>query len=198
MALKQRGVLKVERAFSEVMPLRFAVQGTLLWTRPEEARMASLFDFTARSLKGEEVALSRFGGKVVLVVNTASLCGFTPQYRGLEDLYRRLGPDGLVILGFPCNQFGRQEPGDSASIGKGCLLTYGVSFPIFEKVEVKGPAAHPLFQWLTRELPGTLGRQVKWNFTKFLVDRDGRPVRRFAPITPPLRLERPIRRALEG
>lgn len=160
--------------------------------------MTTLFDFTARSLRGEEVGFSRYGGKVALVVNTASRCGFTPQYRGLEDLYRRLGPEGLVILGFPCNQFGRQEPGDSASIGTGCLLTYVVSFPVFEKVEVKGPAAHPLFLWLTRELPGFLGAQVKWNFTKFLVSRDGRPIQRFAPITPPSRLEGPIRMALGG
>lgn len=160
--------------------------------------MATLFDFTARTLQGEEMDLSRYGGKVALVVNTASQCGLTPQYRGLEDLYRRLAPEGLVILGFPCNQFGQQEPGDAASIGKGCLLNYGVTFPIFDKVEVNGPGAHPLFQWLTGELPGFMGPRVKWNFTKFLVDRDGRPIRRFAPITAPARLEAPIRRALGG
>lgn len=160
--------------------------------------MATLSDFTARSLKGEEVPLSRFAGKVTVIVNTASRCGLTPQYRGLEELYRRLGPEGLVILGFPCNQFGRQEPGDSASIGKGCLLNYGVSFPVFEKIEVNGPGAHPLFQWLTLELPGFMGPQVKWNFTKFLVDRDGRPIRRFAPITAPEKLEIPIRKLLGG
>jgi len=160
--------------------------------------MATLFDFTARTLKGEEVALSRYEGKVVLVVNTASQCGLTPQYRGLEDLYRRLAPEGLVVLGFPCNQFGKQEPGDAASIGKGCLLNYGVTFTVFEKVEVNGLGAHPLFQWLTRELPGFMGPRVKWNFTKFLVGRDGQPIQRFAPITAPARLEGPIRRALGG
>lgn len=158
--------------------------------------MTTLHAFTARTLRGEEVPLSRFAGKVVLVVNTASKCGLTPQYEGLEDLHRRLSPEGLAILGFPCNQFGRQEPGDAASIEGGCLLNYGVSFPVFEKIEVNGPGAHPLFQWLTRELPGFLGPRVMWNFTKFLVDRDGKPLRRFAPVTAPGRLEAPLRRAL--
>ncbi len=158
--------------------------------------MPTLHDFSAPSLRGEEVPLSRFAGKVVLVVNTASQCGLTPQYRGLEELHRRLAPEGFAILGFPCNQFGGQEPGDAASIEGGCLLNYGVSFPVFGKVEVNGPGAHPLFQWLTRALPGLLGPRVMWNFTKFLVDREGRPLRRFAPLTAPGRLEGPVRRAI--
>lgn len=158
--------------------------------------MTNLQAFQARSLRGEEIPLSQYMGKVVLVVNTASKCGLTPQYTGLETLYQRYQNDGLVVLGFPCNQFGNQEPGDSASIEGGCLLNYGVSFPIFEKVDVRGETAHPLFVWLTNELPGYLGRSVKWNFTKFLIGRDGRPLRRFAPITPPARIEQEIRQIL--
>jgi len=159
--------------------------------------VSGLEAFTASSLKGEEVPLSRYRGKVVLVVNTASECGFTPQYAGLEKLYREFGDAGLVVLGFPCNQFGRQEPGDAASIAGGCLLNYGVTFPMFAKVDVKGPKAHPLFQWLSGALPGVLGSQaVKWNFTKFLLDREGRPVKRYAPATTPARMEKAIRRLL--
>ena len=119
-----------------------------------------------------------------------------PQYAGLESLYRKYAEQGLVIFGFPCNQFGSQEPGDAASIRNGCLLNYGVSFPMFEKTDVKGPHAHPLFAWLTRKLPGILGRTVKWNFTKFLISRDGTPLRRFAPLTRPEKIEGAIRGAL--
>jgi len=155
--------------------------------------MTSIYDIKATSLKGEEIPLSRYRGMVVLVVNTASECGFTPQYAGLEQLWRDHGDKGLVVLGFPCNQFGRQEPGDAASIAGGCLLNYGVTFPMFAKVDVKGPKAHPLFQWLTEALPGVLGSEaVKWNFTKFLLDREGRPVKRYAPSTAPARLEKAI------
>jgi len=155
--------------------------------------MTSIHDILATSLKGEEVPLSRYRGKVVLVVNTASECGFTPQYAGLEQLWRDHRDEGLVVLGFPCNQFGKQEPGDEASIAGGCLLNYGVTFPMFAKVDVKGPKAHPLFQWLTEALPGVLGSEaVKWNFTKFLLDREGRPVKRYAPSTAPARLEKAI------
>jgi len=154
--------------------------------------------FEARSLRGERVELSRYQGQVVLVVNTASKCGYTPQYAGLEELYRKYSSEGLVILGFPCNQFGGQEPGGAAEIEGGCLLNYGVTFPMFEKVEVKGAGAHPLFQWLTGELRGLLGRDVRWNFTKFLIGRNGRPVKRFAPGTKPERMEGRIRQALAG
>jgi glutathione peroxidase len=158
--------------------------------------MSEFHDFRARTLRGEEVSLSRFGGKTVLVVNTASKCGFTPQYAGLELLYRQYADDGLVVLGFPCNQFGRQEPGDADSIENTCLVNYGVSFPVFEKIDVKGSSAHPLFAWLTAKLPGMLGRSVKWNFTKFLIGADGAPLRRFAPMTKPEKIEADIRKAL--
>jgi len=162
----------------------------------EGGAMSKFYQFRARSLQGEEVSLQRFAGKTVLVVNTASKCGFTPQYAGLENLYRKYKDRGLVILGFPCNQFGNQEPGDAASIRNECLLNYGVSFPMFEKTDVKGARAHPLFSWLTTSLPGIFGKSVKWNFTKFLVDRDGAPLRRFAPLTKPERIEGAIRDAL--
>lgn len=158
--------------------------------------MSEFYQFQARSLRGEPVALSRYAGQVALVVNTASKCGLTPQYAGLESLYRKYADQGFVVLGFPCNQFGSQEPGDAATIEGSCLINYGVSFPIFEKVEVRGPNAHPLFVWLTAQLPGLAGQRIKWNFTKFLIDRNGQPLHRFAPITRPERIERHLRRAL--
>jgi len=160
--------------------------------------MNEFHHFQARSLRGEPVALSRYTGQVALVVNTASQCGFTPQYAGLESLYRKYADQGFVVLGFPCNQFGNQEPGDADTIEGSCLINYGVSFPMFEKVEVKGPGAHPLFQWLTSRLPGLMGRQIKWNFTKFLIGRDGQPLRRYATITHPEKIEPDLRRALEA
>jgi len=160
--------------------------------------MAEFHQFRARTLEGEEASMRQFEGKVVLVVNTASQCGFTPQYEGLEKLYRKYSAQGLVVLGFPCNQFGNQEPGDAATIREGCMMRYGVSFPMFEKIEVKGEQAHLLFAWLTRKLPGLFGRGVRWNFTKFLVGRDGTPLRRFGPSTKPEKMENAIRRALEG
>ena len=158
--------------------------------------MSEFHALSARSLRGEEIRLSRYEGKVVLVVNTASKCGLTPQYEGLEALYRKYAKDGLVVLGFPCNQFGNQEPGDASTIEGSCLINYGVSFPIFEKIDVKGPNAHPVFKWLTAKLPGLLGSNVKWNFTKFLVGRDGQPLRRFAPTAQPAKIEGEIRKAL--
>jgi glutathione peroxidase len=161
-----------------------------------EAFMSELVRFNARTLRGDPVALSRYDGNAVLVVNTASKCGFTPQYAGLEALYRKYNSKGLMVLGFPCNQFGSQEPGDAATIEGSCLVNYGVSFPMFEKIDVKGPQAHPLFVWLTASLPGIFGRDVRWNFTKFLIGRDGKPVKRFAPITKPESIDGPIQRAL--
>jgi glutathione peroxidase len=158
--------------------------------------MSEFYQFNARALRGEEIALSRYAGKVALIVNTASKCGFTPQYAGLEALSQKFPANDLVVLGFPCNQFGNQEPGDAQAIESGCLINYGVSFPVFEKIDVKGPKAHPLFVWLTANLPGIFGRSVKWNFTKFLIGRDGRPLRRFAPITRPEKIEADIRKAL--
>ena len=158
--------------------------------------MSAFHQLRARTLGGEEIPLARFAGNAVLVVNTASQCGFTPQYAGLESLYRKYAAQGFTVLGFPCNQFGRQEPGDAASIREGCLVNYGVTFPMFEKVDVNGPRAHPLFAWLTSQRPGVWGGRVKWNFTKFLIGRDGTALRRFAPITRPEKLERAIESAL--
>lgn len=158
--------------------------------------MSEFHHFQARSLRGEPVELSRYAGQVALVVNTASKCGFTPQYAGLEALYRKYVDQGFVVLGFPCNQFGNQEPGDADTIEGSCLVNYGVSFPMFEKVEVKGPNAHPLFKWLSMQLPGLVGRQIKWNFTKFLIGRDGQPLRRFAPTTRPDKIDQHLAKAL--
>ncbi len=154
---------------------------------------ASVFDYSARTLAGTEIALSDFRGKVLLIVNTASLCGFTPQYDGLEKLHRKLESRGFAVLGFPCNQFGRQEPGDEAEIGRFCSSQYTVSFPMFAKIEVNGPQTHPLYRLLKKVKPGTLGTQnIKWNFTKFLSDRDGYVVERFAPATKPESMETTI------
>jgi len=148
--------------------------------------MADVYDFKATSLDGREVPLRSYRGKVLLIVNTASKCGFTPQYQGLEELYERFRDRGLVVLGFPCNQFGAQEPGDAAEIGAFCEKNYGVSFPMFDKVEVNGPGAHPLYRWLKQSAPGLLGSEaIKWNFTKFLIDRSGKVKDRYAPATKP-------------
>jgi len=154
--------------------------------------MTSVYDFNALSLGGEEIPLSRFQGQVLLIVNTASACGFTPQYRGLEALYRSFGPRGFSVLGFPCNQFGGQEPGAAAQIEQFCSDTYGVSFPMFAKIEVNGANAHPLFRYLKEQKSGVLGSTIKWNFTKFLVDRSGKVVRRHAPTTKPEALTKDI------
>jgi glutathione peroxidase len=159
--------------------------------------MTSIYDFTARTLAGKDVPLADYSGQVLLIVNTASKCGFTPQYEGLEKLYEALHPKGLTVLGFPCNQFGKQEPGGAEEIGQFCQVNYGVSFPMFAKVDVNGPDAHPLFRYLTREKRGVLGTaNIKWNFTKFLVDRAGKIVARYAPVKKPQDLEEPIARLL--
>lgn len=155
--------------------------------------MSGIHDFTATTLDGREQSLAEFKGKVVLIVNTASKCGFTPQYEGLEALYREYGPRGLVVLGFPCNQFGAQEPGSSDEIARFCSTTYDVSFPMFARIEVNGDNAHPLYRHLKEARPGLLGIEaIKWNFTKFLVDRDGNVVDRFAPATKPEELRTAI------
>ena len=156
----------------------------------------SLSDFTATTLSGEGRDLSAYAGDVVLVVNTASKCGFTPQYAGLEELYAAHKDDGFVVLGFPCNQFGGQEPGSEEEIGEFCQLNYGVTFPMFEKVDVNGDDAHPLFTWLKKEKSGLLGGKIKWNFTKFLVGRDGQVIDRYAPTTKPEDLEGDVVTAL--
>ena len=152
--------------------------------------MTTLFDFSARDIAGVERPLREFEGRALLVVNVASKCGFTPQYAGLEALWRKYRERGLAVLGFPCDQFGHQEPGDEAEIARFCRAEYAVSFPMFAKIEVNGANAHPLYRWLKSELPGVLGTQaIKWNFTKFLVDRDGRPVKRYAPADAPEKIE---------
>ena len=154
--------------------------------------MAGIYDFTATSLAGENVPLKRFEGQVLLIVNTASACGFTPQYKGLEALQQQFGPRGFAVLGFPCNQFGNQEPGDASQIAQFCSANYGVSFPMFAKIDVNGGNVHPLFQYLKSEKSGLLGASIKWNFTKFLVDRSGQVVARHAPTTTPEALKKEI------
>jgi glutathione peroxidase len=154
--------------------------------------MPTVHDFSAKSLAGEDVPLNQFAGKVLLIVNTASKCGFTPQYRGLEALHRELSPRGFAVLGFPCNQFGGQEPGNAEQIEQFCSREYDVSFPMFEKIDVNGFSAHPLYNYLKREKSGLLGSSIKWNFTKFLVDRSGQVVARFAPTATPDGLKKDI------
>jgi glutathione peroxidase len=146
----------------------------------------SVYSFSANALGGEPISLERYRGKVMLIVNTASECGFTPQYAGLQKLHEQYAARGLEVLGFPCNQFGKQEPGDAAQIGSFCEKNYGVTFQLFDKIDVNGSDAHPLFKYLKDEAPGLLGLEaIKWNFTKFLVDRNGKVVERFAPTTKP-------------
>jgi len=157
--------------------------------------MTSIYDFSAKALDGKDVSLGDCRGKVMLIVNTASKCRFTYQYQGLEALHRDYAARGLVVLGFPCNQFRQQEPGDAAQIANFCSLTYDVSFPMFAKIDVNGDKAHPLYTWITKEKRGFLGSsRIKWNFTKFLVDRSGKVVGRFSPTTKP----EALRAAIEG
>ena len=160
--------------------------------------MSTAFDFKANSLEGKPVALKKFKGKVLLVVNTASNCGFTPQYKGLQALYDKYNAQGLEVLGFPCNQFGAQEPGEAQEIGAFCERNYGVAFPMFEKIDVNGAQAHPLYKWLTSSAPGLLGSEaIKWNFTKFLVRRDGTVFKRYAPQASPESLADDIEKLLK-
>ena len=157
----------------------------------------SIYDFEAQSIDGQPAALSTQRGKVMLIVNTASACGFTPQFEGLEKLWKTYADKGLVVLGFPSNEFGGQDPGSDGEIQSFCQLNYGVSFPMMSKVKVNGAQAHPLWQWLTKEAPGLLGsKAVKWNFTKFLVGRDGRVLKRYAPTDKPESITRDIEAAL--
>jgi len=156
----------------------------------------TLSDFRATTITGEEQPLAAYAGKVVLVVNTASKCGFTPQFAGLETLYEQYTDQGLVVLGFPCNQFGNQDPGDNDEIGAFCQKNYGVSFPMFEKVDVNGEAAHPLYKWLREEQGGLLGEAIKWNFTKFLLGRDGTVIKRYGSTTKPEKIGTDIEKAL--
>lgn len=157
----------------------------------------SLYDFQAQSIDGQTVPLSRYRGQVMLIVNTASACGFTPQFTGLEKLHQQYGPQGLAVIGFPCNQFASQDPGSNDEIGAFCQKNYGVSFQMMGKIDVNGPAAHPLYQWLKHEAPGLLGTEgIKWNFTKFLVGRDGRVIQRYAPQDTPEKIAKDIEAAL--
>lgn len=155
--------------------------------------MTTVHDFSARDIRGNEVPLEQYRGKVLLVVNTASQCGFTPQYKGLQQLYEQYRDRGLEILGFPCNQFGQQEPGDESEIGQFCEMNFGVSFPLFGKIDVNGDQAHPLYDHLKSEAPGVLGsKAIKWNFTKFLVDRNGQVVKRYGSKDKPEAIARDI------
>jgi glutathione peroxidase len=159
--------------------------------------MSTIYDFTAKTIDGEEQSLAAYRGKTALIVNVASKCGFTPQYTGLEALYRKYHDQGLVVLGFPCDQFGHQEPGDEAEIRNFCSLNYDVSFPMFAKIDVNGADAHPLYKYLKHEAKGLLGSEsIKWNFTKFLVDKDGKVVRRYAPTDTPESIGKDIAAAL--
>lgn len=158
--------------------------------------MTSLSDFSAITLAGQEQQLSAYKGQVVLVVNTASHCGFTPQFKGLEQLYQDYCAQGLVILGFPCNQFGAQEPGDAEEIGAFCERNYGVTFPMFDKIDVNGDDAHPLYRWLKTEKGGLLGDAIKWNFTKFLIGRDGAVIKRYPSTTTPGQIASDVEAAL--
>jgi glutathione peroxidase len=159
--------------------------------------MTSVYDFNAKTIDGDEQALSAYKGKTLLIVNVASKCGFTPQYKGLEALYEKFRDQGLVVLGFPCDQFGHQEPGDEEEIKSFCSLTYDVQFPLFAKVDVNGANAHPLYKFLKHEAKGLLGSEaIKWNFTKFLVDKDGKVVRRYAPTDTPQGIEKDVAAAL--
>ncbi|MCI5081494.1 MAG: glutathione peroxidase [Saprospiraceae bacterium] len=158
--------------------------------------MKNFYELEAENIKGQQVKMEEYKDKLVMVVNTASKCGLTPQYEGLEELYQKYRDQGLVILGFPCNQFAGQEPGDESDIQEFCQLNYGVSFPMFAKVDVNGKAAHPVFKYLKSKLGSIFGRGIKWNFTKFLVDQNGKPVKRFAPTTKPKSIEPYIQKML--
>ena len=159
--------------------------------------MNTIADFTAKLPNGEEISLAAKAGKVLLIVNTASKCGFTPQYQGLEELFRKYGDQGFEVIAFPCNQFGAQEPGNAEEIANFCSLKYDVSFPLMDKIEVNGPGTPPLYDWLKQEAPGLLGsRSVKWNFTKFLIGRDGKVVRRYAPTDKPADMAKDIEKLL--
>ena len=157
----------------------------------------TIYDFEARDIAGKDTLLSDFKGKVMLIVNTASKCGFTPQFGGLEALHKTYAGKGLAVLGFPCNQFGSQDPGADGEIAEFCQVNYGVSFPMMGKIDVNGPAAHPLYKWLSAEAPGLLGsKAIKWNFTKFLIGKDGQVIKRYAPLNKPADLAKDIEKAL--
>ncbi len=156
----------------------------------------NFYDFGAKKMDGKEHSMKEYAGKVVVVVNTASKCGLTPQFKELEELYEKYNKDGLEIIGFPCNQFAAQDPGDNNDIHSFCQLNYGVSFPMYEKINVNGDEAHPLYKYLKNEAKGTLGNNIKWNFTKFLINKEGKVVKRVAPTVNPIKMEEDIKRLL--
>ena len=160
--------------------------------------MTTISDFSAKAIDGTERSLADYAGKAVLVVNTASKCGFTPQYDGLEELHKRYEEEGLVVLGFPCDQFGHQEPGDETEIQEFCKVNFGVTFPLFSKIDVNGDDTHPLYQWLKEEKGGLGPSSIKWNFTKFLIGRDGKPVKRYSSVTKPAKIAADIEKALKA
>ncbi len=163
------------------------------------ASPSTIYDFVAKSISGKDIPLSNFKGQVMLIVNTASKCGFTPQFGGLEALHKTYAAQGLAVVGFPCNQFGSQDPGLEVEIAEFCQVNYGVSFPMMGKIEVNGPQAHPLYKWLSAEAPGLLGsKAIKWNFTKFLVGKDGQVIKRYAPTDKPADLAKDVEKALAG
>ena len=163
-----------------------------------ERFMSSIYQFEATTLQGQAYDFSNLKGKVVLIVNTASECGLTPQYEGLQQLHEQYSEQGLVIIGFPCNQFGQQEPGDAKQIEQGCLINYGVDFQMMAKVDVNGEHAHPIYNYLKSALPGLFGNNIKWNFTKFLIGKDGKALERYAPITKPEKIAKDIEQALQA
>jgi glutathione peroxidase len=169
---------------------------SITWNGMASITAESFFELSAKTPGGRNRPLAEFRGKVVLVVNTATQCGLTPQFTGLERLYQEYRDKGLVVLGFPCNQFGSQEPLSNETMEETCQVNHGVSFPLFEKIEVNGPGTHPVFRYLKSKLGGFFGRRIKWNFTKFLVDAEGRPVKRFSPVTKPEAIEPYIKKLL--
>ena len=158
----------------------------------------SVYDIPVKTIAGQDITLNQYAGKVLLLVNVASKCGLTPQYKGLQEIYDKYKDRGFEILGFPCNQFANQEPGDEESIKQTCYINYGVTFPMFAKIDVNGDEAHPIFKYLKKELPGLLVPHIKWNFTKFLIDREGKPVKRFAPKDSPASIETHIEKLLSN
>lgn len=150
---------------------------------------ATFYSLKAKNLQGKEISMDTYKGKTILIVNTASKCGLTPQFEGLEELYQKYKEKDFIILGFPCNQFANQEPGDEETISEGCLLNYGVTFPMFSKIDVNGSNAHEIYKYLKKELNGFMGNKIKWNFTKFIIDKNGKPLKRFSPITKPAKID---------
>jgi glutathione peroxidase len=157
---------------------------------------SKFYQYSAKTLQGKEISMNDYQGKTVLVVNTASKCGLTPQFEGLEKLHQKYKDKGLVILGFPCNQFANQEPGDEKSISEGCVINYGVTFQMFAKIDVNGENAHPLYKYLKKELGGLFGSRIKWNFTKFLIDKNGNPLKRFGPVETPEKIDKYLEKFL--